>query len=151
MTDPSRRVLPEMMRSWRATPAVKHLPIPHASSVSFEHIFQDWRCGENSNPTDYQDFSSTQVNNFLRYNHRRFPLHVPENKNDLFGRTTLIWCHFRKMKSVRTETNEITGPEENSTSCEMMFSDHLNETGEKAIYERRLSCVRACDMHVCWI
>lgn len=99
---------------------------------------------KNANPTDYQDFSSTQVNNFLRYNHWRFPLHVPDNKNDLFRRTTLIWRHFGKKKSVRTATNEITGPQENSVSCEMMFSDHLNETDEKAVYKRRLSpCMRA--------
>ena len=68
----------------------------------------------------------------------------PKKKNDLFGKTTLILCHFGKMKSVRTATNKITGPEENSASCEMMFSDHLNETDEKAVYEQRLSpCVRA--------
>lgn len=99
-------------------------------------------------PTDYQDFSSTQVSNFLRYNHRRFPRHVPDNKIDLFGRTTPIRCHFGKMKSVRMATNEITGPEENSASCEMMFSDHLNETDEEAVWERRLSTLRARDVHV---
>lgn len=45
-------------------------------------------------------------------------------------------------------TNEITGPEENSASCEMMFSDHLNETDEEAVWERRLSTLRARDVHV---
>lgn len=45
-------------------------------------------------------------------------------------------------------TNEITGLEENSASCEMMFSDHLNETDEEAVWERRLSILRARDVHV---
>lgn len=117
---------------------------PRIISLIWIH-FPELEVRWNANPTDYQDFSSTQVNNVLRYNHRHFPLHVPHNKNDLFGETTLIQCHFGKMKSVITATNEITGPEENSTSCEMMFSDHLNETDEKAVYKRRLpppACVR---------
>lgn len=83
----------------------------HASSVWFECFFQNFEVWRKHKPHRLTQcfFPSGWIMSSFTFS-GTFSLQMRDNNDDLFGRTTLIWCHFGKQRRGRliSEGSDLT-------------------------------------------